>query len=323
MIKDEEYWKYHGKPNCVCTVCGKAMYIRPNRLKKCKHGVTCSLKCSNINRSKWFSGENNHQYGLKGSMNASYKGYRKINSYGYILIHKENHPFCNCDGNVFEHRLVIEENANKLDEKFFVVIEGKKYLKKEYEVHHKNEIKTDNRFENLEVLTKSEHRKLHDKQQIIIRRRNGMIYSWTKKNKAIPIRIKLYGDGKIPIRKTNGAACFDCFSNEKVMIHKGERRKVKLGFGLDMPYMFEAIIRPRSGLTARGIDCFIGTIDEDFKSEISAVLENNSEEDFAVNVGDRICQLAIREYMRFSFEEVSELTETERGESGFGSTGVR
>ena len=72
----------------------------------------------------------------------------------------------------------------------------------------------------------------------------------------------------------------------------------------------------------KGIDTAIGTIDEDFKSEISAILINNSDSDFKVNIGDRICQMAIRPYERYEFEVVDELSETARGEGGFGSTGV-
>lgn len=320
--KNDEYWKWNASPNCKCVVCGKEMYVRPNRLKKSKHGVTCSLECSSKNRSKWFRGEGNHQYGLKEELNSSFKSKRRISNYGYVLVHMKDHPFCDCQGMVKEHRLVIEENADLFDDKFFTVINGKKYLKKEYEVHHINEIKTDNRIENLAVVTKSEHRAIHNEQHQIIRKRNGKISAFIKKGESIPIGIKLYNGGKVPVRKTAGAACYDCFANETACIPSGGRSKIGLGFGLELPYMFEAVIRPRSGLTLKGIDSAIGTIDEDFKSEISAIVINNSDSDFKVNIGDRICQMAIRQYERYEFEIVDELSETVRGEGGFGSTGV-
>ena len=322
MERNDEYWKYHGTPNCKCVVCGKEMYVKPNRLKRVKNGCTCSKVCDTKRRRGWNSGEKNPQYGVRGEQNASFKSIKKVNSAGYVTVYKPEHPFCNGAYRVLEHRLIVEENADLYEPRFFIEIGGKKYLRKEFQVHHKNEIKNDNRVENLQVVTKSEHRKLHNTQKELIKRRNGKIYAFIKKGESIPIKIKLYGDGRVPVRKTAGSACYDCFANEEVVIPKGERRKVGLGFGLDMPYMFEAIIRPRSGLSLKGIDSCIGTIDEDFKSEISAILANNSGEDFEVKKGDRICQLAIRKYERFCFLVTDELSETERGEGGWGHTGV-
>lgn len=310
-------------PNSTCVVCGKPIYVRPYRLNKKNHGFTCSLKCSSKNRSVWFSGAGNHQYGLKEDLNASFKHWKKLNSFGYVLVHKKDHPFCDKSGMVFEHRLVVEDNADKFDEKFFVCIGGKKYLKKEYSVHHKNEVRTDNSIENLMVLTKAEHRRLHNAEREIIRNRKGLILDSIKNGSPIPIKIKLFGNGKVPVRKTSGAACFDCFANKSLVIKKGSREKVPLGFGLELPYLFEAVIRPRSGLTLKGIDSAIGTIDEDFRAEISAVVINNSDNDFEVKEGDRICQLAIRRYDKIGFDIKKSLNNTERGADGFGSTGTR
>lgn len=318
----DKYYKTHGIPNCKCVICGKPMYIRPSRLCKLKHGATCSLKCGAKNRSIWFKGENNHQFGLKGNLNPTFKSDKKITNYGYIMIRSLSHPFRNKNDFVFEHRLVIEANADKFNDKYFTIINGKKYLKKEYEVHHKNEIKTDNRIENLAILTKIEHRRLHNSQCKIIRNRYGQIVALLKNGTPIPVKIKLFENGKIPTRQTAGAACFDCYSSEKIVIPKGERKKISLGFAIQLPYSFEALIRPRSGLSLKGIDCALGTIDEDFRSSISAILINNSDKNFQVNIGDRICQLAIRQYEICHFKVVNTLDETERGENGFGSTGV-
>lgn len=323
MKESDEYWKWHGTPNCKCTVCGRSMYIRPNRLRRIKHGITCSRECASRNRSVWFRGKGNHQFGLKESLNASFKSWTRISRYGYILVHKKDHPFCSSDGMVFEHRLVVEENADLFNPKYFVEIDGKKYLKKEYDVHHKNEVKADNRVENLSVVTRAEHTRLHNLEREIVRNRKGQIVAFEKKGTPIPIGVKLFGNGKIPVRKTAGASCFDCYANEAVLIPKGTRAKVGLGFGLELPYCFEAVIRPRSGLSLKGIDCPVGTIDEDYKSEICAILVNNSGEDFAVNVGDRVCQIAVRKYEKFSFTAVDELSETQRGDGGFGSTGIK
>lgn len=322
MNKDE-IQKWHGTPNCKCVVCGKDMYIRPNRIKRAKHGVTCSKECSSKNRSKWFSGAGNHQFGLKEDLNSSFKGWKRITNYGYIKVHKKDHPFCDYRGMVFEHRLVVEENAEKFEPFYFIEINGKKYLRKEYEVHHKNEIKTDNRIENLVIVTKSEHRSIHNLESKILRCRNGQIKKFLKSGVPIPVGIKLFKNGIVPVRKTEGASCFDCFASEAVVVPKRSRSKIGLGFGLELPYLYEAVIRPRSGLSAKGIDCPIGTIDEDYKSEICAILVNNTDEDFKVEIGDRICQMKIQSYEKITFMQVDELSETERGSGGFGHTGSR
>lgn len=318
-----DYSKTHKIVNCKCVVCGKTMHIKPSRLRRVKHGITCSKECESKNRSIWFRGKNNHQFGLKGRLNRSFKSDRRISNYGYVMIHSDTHPFKNVDGYVFEHRLVVEENADKFDEKCFIVIDGNKYLKREYEVHHKNEIKTDNRIENLVVLTKAEHRRLHNSQRKIIRNRYGQIVAFVKKGIPISVKIKLFENGKIPTRQTVGAACFDCYSSEDMIIPNGERRKISLGFAIQLPYCFEAIIRPRSGFSLKGIDCAIGTIDEDYRSCVCAILINNSNKKFIVHNGDRICQMAIREVPKISFEQVDELSKTERGNGGFGSTGIK
>lgn len=310
-------------PNCKCIICGKDFYVRPGRLLNNKnHGFTCSKECGCKNRSLWFRGEGNHQFGLKEDLNASFKSWKRINRYGYVTVHKKDHPFCSKNGLVLEHRLIIEENADKLDSKFFIEIDGKKYLKKEYHVHHKNEIKNDNRFENLVVLTKQEHQSLHNSQKEIIRNRKGQIIASIKHNTPIPIKILIYEGGKMPLKMSSGAACFDCFSNENKIIPANDRAKVKLGFALELPYLFEALIRPRSGLSSKGIDVSLGTIDEDFRAEISAVVINNSGNSFEIKHGDRICQLAIRRFEKIEFEQVDELSDTVRGSGGFGSTGV-
>ena len=181
MKRDDEYYKWHNTPNCKCIICGKPFYLKPYQLQKRKHGATCSKECRSKNRSIWFSGEGNHQYGLKEDLNKSFKNWKKISHYGYILVHKKEHPFCTKDGFVFEHRLVVEENCDKFESKYFIEIDGKKYLRKEYEVHHKNEIKTDNRPENLMILTHSEHKKLHNAKIEIIRDSKGRIISSHKK----------------------------------------------------------------------------------------------------------------------------------------------
>ena len=106
------------------------------------------------------TGENNHQYGLVGEKNSSWQSNEKISIYGYRLIRALDHPFVNGDGFVFEHRLVAEKYL--LTQENSIEINGKRYLSPEYMVHHKDGNKLNNTPDNLEVLTKAEHTRVHN-----------------------------------------------------------------------------------------------------------------------------------------------------------------
>lgn len=139
----------------------------------------------------------------------------------------------------------------------------------------------------------------------------------------VNIKIKQIENGVLPVYKREGDACLDCCSRKQILVSAGGRRTVPLGFALELPSNYEAIVRPRSGLSRDGIDVAIGTIDSNYRGEVMACIINNSEEDFQIEAGDRICQLAVREVPKVTLQVVSELSETERGASGFGSTGVK
>lgn len=154
--------------NCVCSFCGKKFHRKPtslidHRTNKPIKNVYCSEKCLAEHRKILFCGENNHQYGLKGELNSSFKSNEKITHYGYRKIRVLDHPFRDCDDFVFEHRLVAEQYL--LTDENSIEIDGKKYLKKEYIVHHKDGNKLNNDVENLEVMLLSEHTKLHRKKE--------------------------------------------------------------------------------------------------------------------------------------------------------------
>jgi dUTP pyrophosphatase len=102
-----------------------------------------------------------------------------------------------------------------------------------------------------------------------------------------------------------------------------ERKLIPLGFALELQVGYEAIIRPRSGNSKDGIDVCIGTIDINYRGEVMACVCNTLDEDFRIEEGDRICQLAIREAPTVAWEVVEELSETERGADGFGSSGIK
>ncbi len=104
-----------------------------------------------------------------------------------------------------------------------------------------------------------------------------------------------------------------------------QRVLVPTGFFIELPDGYEAQIRPRSGLAIKhGITVLNtpGTIDADYRGEVKVVLVNLSDKSFTINDGDRICQMVINKFEKAEFVEVDILSETERGEGGFGHTGV-
>ena len=105
-----------------------------------------------------------------------------------------------------------------------------------------------------------------------------------------------------------------------------ERTIVGTGLFIELPVGIEAQVRPRSGLAAKkGITVLNapGTVDADYRGEIGVILVNLSNEDFTINNGERIAQLVIAKHERAEWEVTKELSETDRGEGGFGSTGTK
>lgn len=105
-----------------------------------------------------------------------------------------------------------------------------------------------------------------------------------------------------------------------------ERRLIPTGLHIALPAGFEAQVRPRSGLALKhGITVLNtpGTIDADYRGEVMVLLVNFSTEDFVINDGERIAQMVIARHEQGEFEVVDELDSTERGEGGYGHTGVK
>lgn len=113
---------------------------------------------------------------------------------------------------------------------------------------------------------------------------------------------------------------------ESVTLKPMERRLIPTGLYIELPAGYEAQIRPRSGLALKkGITVLNtpGTIDADYRGEIGVILINLSAEPFVIENGERICQMVIARYESAELIEVEELSETERGEGGFGHTGKK
>lgn len=116
------------------------------------------------------------------------------------------------------------------------------------------------------------------------------------------------------------------FTNEHILIKPMERKLIHTGLFIELPQGFEAQIRPRSGLALKhGITVLNspGTIDADYRGEIMVLLINFGSDVFEIKNGDRIAQMIVSNHASVEFVEVRELTETERGAAGYGSTGKK
>lgn len=136
------------------------------------------------------------------------------------------------------------------------------------------------------------------------------------------------GHQPLPQYATEQSAGMDLRANldAPVTLKPLERKLIPTGLHIALPIGFEAQVRPRSGLALKkGITVLNtpGTIDADYRGEIGVVLINLSQEDFVVNDGERIAQMVIARHEKAEFIEVEVLDETERGEGGYGHTGVK
>jgi hypothetical protein len=163
--------------NCECGICKKPMYLKKSRLDKLKFkNPTCSKECLLLFKKEYTKGENNHQYGLKGELNSSFKGLeikKKNHNQIDIKVYNPEHPFKDRDSRVKKHRLIVEQNYMLFDIKYFVLINNKHYLKKDIDVHHIDHNHNNNEISNLQPLTRSEHTKEHLKDKKIIRNNNN------------------------------------------------------------------------------------------------------------------------------------------------------
>ena len=130
-----------------------------------------------------------------------------------------------------------------------------------------------------------------------------------------------------PSYETKASAGMDLRANliELVTLKPLERAIIKTGLYIALPMGYEAQIRPRSGLAAKhGITVLNapGTIDADYRGEIGVILVNLSNDEFTIKDGDRVAQMVIARFEHTKWEEVNVLSETSRGDGGFGSTGI-
>ena len=145
---------------------------------------------------------------------------------------------------------------------------------------------------------------------------------------AIAVKIINQSTNPLPTYTTEGAAGMDirAFLEESVTLQSLQRALIPTGLFIELPRGYEAQIRPRSGLAIKqGITCLNtpGTIDSDYRGEIKIILINLSGEQQVVHNGDRIAQMVVQSVKKIDWQEVTILSETERNNGGFGSTGKK
>lgn len=141
------------------------------------------------------------------------------------------------------------------------------------------------------------------------------------------LKIERLGNNRIlPEYKTDGAAGMDLCAaiSEPIILKPLERKLIPTGLKIELEHGYEAQIRPRSGLSIKHgitlINC-VGTIDEDYRGEVCVPVVNISNEEYTITPDERIAQMIIAKVEQAQLEVVTELSETVRGEGGFGSTG--
>lgn len=134
---------------------------------------------------------------------------------------------------------------------------------------------------------------------------------------------KVHPKAVIPKYAHEGDAGFDLVVVENFVIRPGETKLVKTGISLELPKGYELQVRPRSGITlGTKLRVQLGTIDSNYRGEIGVIVDNVDDVIYRIERGYRIAQGVIAPVVQATFEEVDELSDSERGQNGFGSSGV-
>jgi len=144
--------------------------------------------------------------------------------------------------------------------------------------------------------------------------------------KTVIVKTIVKEDGKVPEYKTPGSAGADLCAAEDYILNPRETALINTNVIVEIPQGYELQIRPRSGLAYKNHVTVLnspGTIDSDYRNTIGVILINHGDEYFKISKGDRIAQAVLSKVEIAQFIEAKELSDTERGEGGFGSTGVK
>jgi dUTP pyrophosphatase len=153
-----------------------------------------------------------------------------------------------------------------------------------------------------------------------------MVLFESNREREMELKVKLLSEnGQVPSYAHPGDAGLDLRASEALVLEPGAYRMVRTGISIELPAGTEGQVRPLSGLAAKhGISVVNtpGTIDEGYRGEVGVILINHGSEPFSIHVGDRIAQLLVKPVLRVDVSVVEALSDTARGEGGFGSTGV-
>ena len=138
----------------------------------------------------------------------------------------------------------------------------------------------------------------------------------------VKINFKKLTDTAIPFKYSReGDACMDMYADMDAVLYPHETVIIKTSIAVEIPEGFEGIVRGRSGLATQGINVHIGTIDATYRGDVGVIVTNNSLQLFGIHKGNRIAQFTVKPVYPVHLIEVEELSETERGEQGYGSSG--
>jgi dUTP diphosphatase len=136
---------------------------------------------------------------------------------------------------------------------------------------------------------------------------------------------RLHAEAKLPARASSGASGYDihaCIPENGSIILGRRPTLVGTGISIEVPEGYDVQVRPRSGLSSKGVGVTLGTIDSDYRGEVMVTMYTfGDRESFKISSGDRIAQLVITMLAKLSLEEVDDLSPTQRGSGGHGSTG--
>jgi dUTP pyrophosphatase len=135
-------------------------------------------------------------------------------------------------------------------------------------------------------------------------------------------KLKVLENGKAPVKAHSGDAGFDVFVKEQTFVLKNSVTKVPLGFAVEIPENYMLEITDKSGIASKGLFTVGGIVDSTYRGEVHCVIINSTNEDVIFEKHQKVAQMIIFPcYTRTEYEIVSELSETNRGSGGFGSTG--